>query len=346
MKSGILVLEQVRTGKPDIIAFRLTDESYTRQKAVRFFSDKLRREEQAGKTYKIEAELEIHYQQRTLAQNRLLRALERIMAMEQDGTESTYQEYHEGLIDKYCPEGNRVNPITKKFQRKRTSELNTVEMAQVIGGAFFELASMGVEVTTGNIANYWIEWYNWRGRQGADPFTEKARSLDQYRRDVPVCEACMKGLLSTDLYGKDVYEGQLAHIVSRGSGGADEIWNIMHLCTDHHLYLQHQNGWSRLVDQFPHLAWRVAKARVLSGAGKTGSRAIDAEMDRVEPLIKAAQSDPEPSSDVLEDKVVENHVEAESEAGKAKKGVTTADFVRIFHGTIIEQGGDQELEIY
>ena len=147
-----------------------------------------------------------------------------------------------------------------QLQRKRTSELNTVEMAQVIGGAFFELASMGVDITTGNIANYWIEWYNWRGKQGSDPFTDIGKSIDQYKKEVPFCEACTKGLISRDEYGRDMYAGQMAHIVSRGAGGSDELWNLMHLCTDCHIHLQHQKGWGALTNKYPHIAWRVARA--------------------------------------------------------------------------------------
>jgi hypothetical protein len=287
MKSGILILRQIRTGNKSRIMFELTDEAYTRDKAMKFFMEKMSREKKTGKDYLISAEFEIHYQRRTMAQNNLLRALERIMAFEQDGTEETYQEYHEGLVEKYCPPKDRKNPVTLRSQRKRTSELNTVEMAQVIGGAFFELATMGVEITTGNIANYWIEWYNWRGKQSADPFTEKARTIDQYRKDVPVCEACLKGLVTRDEYGKDRYAGQIAHIVSRGSGGSDEIWNLMHLCTDCHLHLQHQNGWLAIINRFPHIAWRVATAQIKSGRvaaidGEEGWEPVMKEVRRIE----------------------------------------------------------------
>lgn len=266
MKSGILILEQVKTGKPDVISFRLVDELYTRDKALKFFHKKRRNEEKAGKTYQIEAELEIHYMPRTQAQNNLLRALERIMAFEMDGTEETYWEYHEGLIEKYAPlVSERVNPITNRKQRKRTSMMSTVEMAKVVEGAFTELSVMGIPLTSTNIANYWVEWYNWRARQGVDPFTEVARTKEEYRQAVPVCEACMKGLTTTDNYGNERYSGQIAHIVSRGSGGSDEQWNLMHLCTDCHIHLQHQQGWAYLVKQHPHIGFRVANAQVKAG---------------------------------------------------------------------------------
>lgn len=284
MKSGILILKQVRTGKPNQIAFELTDEAYTRDKALKFFKAKVEREAKRGKEYPIEAELEIHYQQRTMAQNRLLRSLERIMAFEQDGTEDTYDEYHEGLIEKYCPKSDNPNPITGRLRRKRTSELNTVEMAQVIGGAFYELATMGVELSSSNIVNYWIEWFNWRGKQGADPFTSKARTLDEYRHDVPVCEACLKGLVSTDEYGKDHYAGQLAHMVSKGSGGSDEVWNLIHLCTECHLFLQHQQGWAKLIGRYPHISWRVAQARM-----KLGSVEEIKDDPEMEPVMKEVE---------------------------------------------------------
>jgi predicted restriction endonuclease len=267
MKSGILILEQVRTGKRDEIAFRLTDEAYTREKALKFFKAKVEREAKRKdqKAYLVQAELEIHYQKRTMAQNNLLRSLERIMSFEQYNTEDYYEDFHEGLIDLYCPDEDKANPLTGRKKKKRTSKLNSVEMAQVIGGAFFELANMGVEITTGNIANYWIEWYNYRGKLGYDPFTDKARTIEEYKHDVPVCECCMTGLRSTDEYGKEIYEGQIAHIVSKGAGGTDDIWNLMHMCTKDHLMLQHQKGWLAVVEKYPHIAFRVANAQIESG---------------------------------------------------------------------------------
>lgn len=265
MKSGIILLKQIRTGERDKIMFQILDEQHSIEKAIRFFGSKISKEKKYGKEFPVSAEFETFYERRTLSQNNLLRALERIMAFEQDETEDTYHEYHEGLIEKYCPDRGRENPITKRRQKKRTSELNTVEMAQVIGGAFFELSAMGIEVTSTNIGNYWVEWYNWRGKQSHDPFTDRARTIEQYRHDVPVCEACMKGLVTTDLYGKDIYAGQIAHIVSRGAGGTDDIWNLMHLCTDCHINLQHQNGWIRLISKHKHIAWRIATAQIKAG---------------------------------------------------------------------------------
>ena len=83
------------------------------------------------------------------------------------------------------------------------------------------------------------------------------------------CEACRTYLnYDIDMKKYDTSagkEGNLAHIVSKGSGGSDELWNRMHLCTEHHIYLQHQNGWSRVVKEFPHLESRVNKAREKAG---------------------------------------------------------------------------------
>lgn len=330
MKSGKLILKQVRTGDPKRIAFELTDEAYTREKALKFFRTKMERESKRGKPYEIEAELEIHYQKRTLAQSRLLRALEAVMAFEQDNTTDTAQEYHEGLIQKYCPDVGRPNPVTGLKQKKRTSELNTVEMAQVIGGAFFELATMGIELSSTNIANYWIEWYRWRGTQGSDPFTDKARTIDQYRHDVPVCEACMKGLVTSDEYGKKVYAGQIAHIVSKGSGGTDEVWNLMHLCTECHMFLQHQHSWLKLIEKWVHIAWRVAKAQIQSGRvpsieGKPEWEPVMKEVNRIRKLEmdEAAEKvtnvfggegvNPELAEEVQEQREVREEAEANGE---------------------------------
>lgn len=40
------------------------------------------------------------------------------------------------------------------------------------------------------------------------------------------------------------------HIKSRGSGGGDEEWNIMHLCREHHIE-QHKRGWLGFSSVYP-----------------------------------------------------------------------------------------------
>lgn len=47
--------------------------------------------------------------------------------------------------------------------------------------------------------------------------------------------------------------GQLSdpcHIISRGAGGPDEVWNLMPLCRKHHSE-QHQKGWKALASRYP-----------------------------------------------------------------------------------------------
>lgn len=282
MKVTDLICEQIRSNTADIISFRIKNVNESLERAKQFYLTKYNREKK-GKMRDIKLSLEIAYQDRTIGQNKLLRALERVMAFEQDGSEDTYQEYHEGLIELYCPSNGRENPITGLSQKKRTSELNTVEMSRVINGAFTQLALMGIDFESSEaIRHYWVEWNNFRSKQSKDPFSECYKEIDEYRKNVVICEAC-----TTGLYLEDGYRGHMAHIVSRGSGGSDDLWNQLHLCPKHHLYLQHEKGWGVMVQEFPHLAWKVAFARVESGAGQLnsdfpGSKLVNKEMARIE----------------------------------------------------------------
>lgn len=54
------------------------------------------------------------------------------------------------------------------------------------------------------------------------------------------------------------------HIVSRGSGGGDEEWNLIYLCRIHHVEF-HTVGWFVFSRKHPVVAERIKNARWLAG---------------------------------------------------------------------------------
>jgi hypothetical protein len=55
------------------------------------------------------------------------------------------------------------------------------------------------------------------------------------------------------------------HIVTRGSGGPDEPWNILELCFSCHIGVFHGQGWRTACKMYPHLYARIVEARERMG---------------------------------------------------------------------------------
>jgi len=145
--------------------------------------------------------------------------------------------------------------------------MTTVQMSQIIEADFRELAMAGLNLENSQgIRHYWVEWYGWRGSQKVDPLSDTYADIEEYRKRVCYCECCLTGLIGTDQYGKDIYIGHMAHIVSKGAGGSDELWNRIHLCPKHH-DLSHGESQIELVKLYPHIEWRIKRARERAGAG-------------------------------------------------------------------------------
>ena len=232
------------------------------EEAKQFLREWLKR---GGKT-DVEVSMRFYVPHRSLAQNRLHRALVRILTFEVTGSYSSDQceLVHEGMLEAFSERYDtwQQNPMVKESKiALRSHAMTTKQMSALIELDFDELASrcVGVEKAS-QITGYWIEWMRWRGRQAVDPITYE--SLKDYNARVHFCEACLKYL--------DVGEGQLAHIVSRGAGGdtrpsedgeGERVWNRVKLCAEHHVWLDHQKGDEELLRQFPHLAWRWNRAR-------------------------------------------------------------------------------------
>jgi len=264
-KCGNLIAEQVLTGQGDILSFKLIDENDTVKRAKFFYKQKAGIEKATGIKRRIVLNLEIFYKKRTLGQNALHRALMGVYSFEQEGTKAYADEYHEGMILRYAEDvPDRLTGMTRKM---RTHEMNTVQMSQIVEADFRELAIIGVSLPSAeNIRHYWSEWYSWRGSQKVDPLSDTYTDIENYRKRVCYCECCLMGLIGTDQYGKDIYIGHMAHIVSKGSGGSNDLWNRIHLCPKHHDVWHH--GQLKLIKLYPHIKWRIERARERAGVGK------------------------------------------------------------------------------
>ena len=227
---------------------------------VGFFSWFLKRE--TWREDEIKLSLQLQRELRSDGQNRLYWALLRILSYEMKGSHGYEDQIHEELLAMYSP---RIPSILGEADKpKRSKDMDTWEFSTyLMTNVFRHLAELGAQVDRPeDIRAYWMDFYEWRGQQGRDPV--QIGDLNEYRVAVPYCEACLVGTWSVGEKGDDIDSGHLAHIVSRGAGGKDETWNIFHLCAEHHAE-QHQVGWLRFVEDFPHLGWRVNQAMERSG---------------------------------------------------------------------------------
>jgi len=254
----------IATSKPGIMTFQTTKTA--RGLMGEFLKGKaaMERKKDTKKPYKFILTIKYASRKRTLGQNNLYWALVTVLSFEAYGEFGHEEETHEELLKLYAPrvEGR----LTGIDQPMRSRKMDTVQFSKLIERVFVEITSRGVEMAgADSIQDYWAEWQNWRSKQGVDPLSDTYSDLEDYKRKVPFCEACMTYLWSTDEDGKDIYVGHMAHIVSKGAGGRDELVNRLGLCVGCHIKIQHQNGWLSLIDQYPHIRWRIEKAHEAQG---------------------------------------------------------------------------------
>ena len=207
------------------------------------------------------------HKRRTLKQNALYWALVGILA------HATFKEFgheevvHEEILMLYAP--RIVTPLRKLEAPMRSKDMDTVTFAILVEGVFFELATLGVTVDSGDqIAGYWRDWMNWRGQQKQDPLRGTYKNVQDYRQRVCFCEACLKYLGGEE-------RGSIAHIVVR-QWGIDDDWNLFRLCDPCHTGLgasdgdmggfdkseaQHKVGWDKFLAKYPHLKWKYDRAQ-------------------------------------------------------------------------------------
>jgi len=231
---------------------------------------------------------EFHYKKRGINQNNLMWALYEIEANEMNGGLQgskdhmvTSMELYESDLKIYAPkieikipveqynyyrsnyrvekefsindgEGNTIYYQMTLFES--TSHFNTFQIAKWIDRQFNRLAQNGVSCTNpGDIHDYWVKWRNSLNTEKII-IHDSLLTIGEYRKLNPICEAT----------GKYIREGkgQICHIKARGMGGNHEIEkdyasNLLHLCNEAHIEIQHQKGWSHFLKKFPHLKYKI-----------------------------------------------------------------------------------------
>lgn len=209
---------------------------------------------------------------RTLNQNALYWALVTILAWESYREFDHEESVHEELLNRYAP---RVKTVLNRNGQagekpKRSKELTTTEFSRLVEGVFFELAELGVEVDSQyKIEPYWKQWNSWRAKQPIDPLRGTYSGIEDYRKRINYCEACLSYLGGEE-------HGEVAHIISRGADITllDMDWNLFRLCSKCHTGFpksdsmggfdtaqpQHQRGWESFLQHNEHLRWKVEAA--------------------------------------------------------------------------------------
>ena len=199
-------------------------------------ADMLQSKLHRGKAGSWEVSVKRWYKKRTLDENAMFHGIVNEIA-------------HEIAIDPaIVKEGIKENPRGPKIVwkgkqiPKPTHLCNTAEMAEYIDIAIQEAAEAGVDVWT-----EYTEYETWKGEKGL----YRDMSLDEYRDRHKFCEACGFYL---------ILEGEIAHIKSRGAGGEDTPRNVLMLCQDCHRGVQHDQGWERFLNDYPHLRYKIKAA--------------------------------------------------------------------------------------
>jgi len=235
----------------------------------KLFSKKTEMEKRNDHEYFLHVVLELKYQKRTFKQNSsvwvLITAIFESMEGRLPDEDEKYALYLD-LLEEYADK--TPSRLNGKLRSVHISESNSMEGARFIDGLLFHLANYcdltyDTQVTVNDVMQ---EWHEWRGGLEKDPMDyadlecTKLLTEAQWRERHPVSEASGK---SSSI--------ELAHIVSRGSDAADigEAWNWLALLREEHME-QHQIGWDRFLQVYPHLRGRVARARKLAGKAELG----------------------------------------------------------------------------
>jgi len=206
------------------------------------------------------------------------------------------------------------------FIPKDGAELTTVEYAKVIEALVGWCVDRPDPI---EIHDIYVLWTEWRFGQEVDPLEGTYSGAEDYRERHPLCEACGKFLLHTDNEGTLRHAGQLAHIVSKGSGGPDRDSNWLVLCSACHVAgeegeaSQHQAGWESLLEKAPHLRKKVERARDLAGKSPLVSDA--GESQPTERNVTPQESQAEKVLRIFHGEVVEGELPETVQAAPAKQ---------------------------
>jgi hypothetical protein len=249
-KDSYIVLKP--TNKTDLVAVK------------KFFGTKQKREKYNNKEFYIQTLLTLPQQQRTHKQLNSVFALVTAIFESMEGRTPLEDEkmglYYD-LLELYADKvPNRFN---KALRPVHISEANSIQGSRFIDGLLSHLTTE-CELDYGTMATVQSvleDWEDWKGKLDYDPSDYR----DVNCTEILTHEEWIKTHPYSEASGK---RGQIvrAHIVSRGSDAADieKSWNWIALLHDEHMK-QHQIGWDKFLQIYPHLRGRVDRARNLAG---------------------------------------------------------------------------------
>lgn len=217
----------------------------------------------------ITLDLETWYKTHTRASMNTFYGIIRFIAWTEVGHRPTEEDmwWHiEDAIERYAPEMN--HPITGRESKVRPGDprLTTVHMSKMIQGVINDLAQMDIpEYVLDSIGpdmkKLWTSWYKWRYDQTEDDplfADEMDMDWDEYCEYHPVCE--FTGIADSEM---DPLERM--HIVTGGSSpeNYEQSWNWLRAKHSVHKW-QHDLGWNKVLQFYPHMKGKIARARILA----------------------------------------------------------------------------------
>ena len=179
-----------------------------------------------------------------------LRQVERLIAWASTGKNPASDSVelsmiHEGLLFAY-------GELDSQGNVKRSTQHSERGLYRLVTGAMKELSEMNIPscvdlTSVSQAVKTWKDSYFVKALEHFD-------TIEELKENIPYCFSCFSHAPL-----------EVAHIVSRGAEPRliESVDNLMLFCHKCHIQTQHQNGWSRLIQQSPHLWPRIERARSL-----------------------------------------------------------------------------------
>jgi hypothetical protein len=207
------------------------------------------------------------FKHRSGAQLNTLKGIERFISWAELGHKPRDEDVywiHEGIMEQYGTEDDNPRTGEKDLVRCGDPRMTTLIMSKLIRGAINELATKDIpkevmDVIGVDMKKLWTAWYKWRYSQGdGDPlFAEESQmSWEEYQEAHPVCELCgLPGRLGNPL--------ERMHMISAGADATvyEEAWTWLRAHHNHHRGEQHQQGWQKIFQLYPHIKPKYDRAQ-------------------------------------------------------------------------------------
>lgn len=239
----------------------------------KLFARKADREQKDGANVYPSYSLEVAARDRTFKQNRAIWALITVIFRSMHGRKPTEEEKHDLYLDVLDMYAEKVpNRFTGALRPVHLSESDVYQAGRIIThlmGVLVEYCDLNVSDENGqdisadlqaDVRTIFNRWQEWRGGLARDPM-----DYDEEGNELDIVDWIKKHPVS-DATGTNTGNLQLCHIVSRGADATaiDKPWNWIRLESSLHLGVQHQNGWVKFLEMYPHLRSRVLRARSLA----------------------------------------------------------------------------------